>query len=218
MAYDIAARSVCQVTIRGTLFNQVVMNTFHYRLDGTSSLINGSLFLDNFSAVLTAPGNLIDAWEGVVPAQVINHFLDLQWIDLDRFVKKTYVVGTEGGSPLGTTSTNQAAVLELRADIADKRSISSKHIPGLGGSGIVAGQLSFDKTAEMSTVGEASVLPLTVGTRIMTPIIFGRARAAYTDKHGVVHPAIGKSYREVSQFIVQATARTMRRRTVGVGI
>lgn len=217
--YAVAANSVCQVTMKGTLFNQAVMNTFYYRLDPSGGTItNGGAFLADFNDTLSVPDNFYDAYMACLPALVENVFADLQWIDPDRFIKREFVVGPVGTFTHVPTTANLAAVLELRANIADRRSIGSKHLPGLGGAALVAGNVSAGLISQIDNFGGICTTEQPVGARSMRPIVFGRARPSYTDKHGKVHPAIPKSYREVSGYIVQRTARVMRRRTVGLGI
>lgn len=219
MSYAIAGNSVCQVTYRSTLFGQACLNTFHYRLDlGGGNVADGAAFLLDFNDSLDIAGSMHSAYLGTLPAASVDVFADLQWIDLDRFVKRTFVVGGSGTAAHVPTTANLSSDMMLRADIADRRSIGVKHIPGLGGVAVAAGLVQADQIDNLTTLGEQATLSVSVGTRTMRPIIFGRARAAYTDKHGVIHPAIPKSYREVTQGLAETTARVMRRRTVGVGI
>lgn len=194
------------------------MNTFFYRLDTGATITDGGLFLAQFNAALALPVALYEEYLQAIPAQCLNVEADLQWIDLDRFVKQTFTVGAAGEAAVGTTVTNLAAALELRGDKASKRAVGTKHIPGVSGGSVVAGVLGAALIGALQNLGGASLLPVTVATRIMTPIIFGRARPEYTDKHGVLHPALPKSYQVVTGFAVQPTARVMRRRTVGLGI
>lgn len=219
MGYAVTANSVMQVTLRGTLFNQTVMNTFHYRVDsGGGVLADGAAALSQMNDALGIPDSFYDTYQRVLPPQVVNIIADLQWIDPDRFVKRTFPVWPLGTGAFTATTPNLSAVLELRGDIADKRSIGTKHIPGLGGVAVAGGLVQAALLADLEEFGQQARLPQTVGGRTMTPIVFGRARAAYTDKFGVLHPAIGKSYRPITEFTVQTTARVMRRRTVGLGI
>lgn len=219
MSYAIAGNSVCQLTLRSTLFGQEVMNTFHFRLDlAGGALPDGAAFLSDFNDMLAVADTFYDTYMLTLPVQCQNIYADLQWIDPDRLMMRSFVVGPQGATVHVPTTANLASALELRGDIADKRSIGTKHIPGLGGVAVAAGIVQAALIAELANFGIQATLPVGIGGRTMTPIIFGRARAQYTDKHGVVHPPIGKSYRPITAFRVQTTARVMRRRTVGVGI
>lgn len=219
MPYAISGNSVCQTTVQATLFGQTVMNVFYWRLDlAGGNLIDGSAFLPDFDNALQAGGGFVEKYVLCLPALVLNIKADHQWVDPDRFVKRSFVWGPIGGFTHIPTTANLSAVVELRGDIADKRSIGTKHIPGLGGTAVASGLVTVPLLNQLDDFGLEATLPVTVGTRTMTPIIFGRARAAYTNKHGVVVPAIGKSYRTITAYNVPTTARVMRRRTVGLGI
>lgn len=219
MAYAIAGNSVCQVTCRGRLFGQEVMNVFHWRVDSGGGVIpDGAAFLGDFFAELSVVDTWFTKYLACLAPNIQNINADFQWIDLDRFVKRNFIVAGGGAAVHIPTTANNAAVILLRADIADKRSLGVKHIPGLGGSAVAAGVLTGGITAALGDFGQQAILPVDVGARTMNPIVFGRARPEYTDKHGVLHPAIPKSYRLITSYTVEDTARVMRRRTVGLGI
>ena len=218
MAYAINGNAVCQATFRSRVFGQLCINTFHWRLDlGGGTLTNGSQFLDDFFDELNTPGGFNAKLAAAYGQAVLNVEVDLQWIDPDRFRKNTYVVIGGGlGAWLATTA-NTSATLELRGDIADKRGRGIKHIPGIGGTAIASGLVAAPTVVALNDLGLAASFDVLVGARIMSPIIFGRARAAYTKPDGTPVPALPKAYRPVTSFIVPQTARVMRRRTVGVG-
>jgi hypothetical protein len=217
--YAVSGNSVCQVTMRCTLFNQVVMNVFDYRLDlAGGTVAEGAAFLSDFNDALSAGGGFYETYIGCLPAQCVNIEADLQWIDLTRFVKRTFFVNPLGSFSHVPTTANLSAVLQLRGNIADKRSIGTKHIPGLGGTAVAAGLVTAGLLGQIEEFRDQAVLDVAVGVRTMTPIIFGRARPSYVNKHGVTIPAIPKSYRVVTTGSLHNTARVMRRRTVGLGI
>jgi hypothetical protein len=215
--YAISAQSVCSVTMKSDLFNQQVMNVFHYMLDlPGGTLADGGSFLDSFNARLVAAG-FNDSYTDCLPAQCVTITQDLQWINPDRFVKKTYDVNP-AGSFGNTTISNIAGILMLRGDIAGKSSIGVKHLPGLGGTNVVDGKISAAYKAQLTAFGTLALAPVTVGARTMTPIIFGLPFPAYVNKKGKAIPAKPLTKRFVTQFTVEDTSRVMRRRTVGLGI
>jgi len=217
--YVIAGNAVCQVTVRSRLFNQVVMNTFMYRLDSAGGVVaDGAAFLSDFHDELAGAGQLYELLLDCYSPQVTLINADLQWIDIDRFRKRTFVVGPQGSAGWISTTANLAATVELSGDVADKRGRGVKHIPGLGGTAVVSGLLDPAVVATLEDFALGATLPVTVGTRTMTPIVFGRARPSYVNKHGVTVPAIPKAYRIITNFAVPSTVRVMRRRTVGGGI
>jgi len=217
--YSVSGDSVCQVTFRGTLFGQTVMNTFHYRLDAAGGVLGtAGAFLDDFNGALDVAGGFYTKYVDCLPPQLSAISADLQWIDRDRFVKRTFSVAAAGTFVHTPTTANLSACIELRANIADRRSIGTKHIPGLGGNAVAAGLLTGGLTAQLEAFVAECCLDVAAAGRTMRPIVFGRARLGYTDRHGVVHPPIPTSYREIVSGTVQTTARVLRRRTVGLGI
>lgn len=219
MSYSVGANNVLQLTLRGTLFGQTMMNTFHWQQRSAGgTFTDAAAFLSDFNDDLSIADTFYDQWRTCVPALMVNIFADLQWIYPDRFVKRTFVLFPVGGAAHVPTTANLASVITLRGDIASKRSIGDKHLPGLGGNAIALGQVTAGQIAQMEEFGARAIQPVTVGGHVMEPIIFGRPRPEYTDRHGVVHPALPASYIRVTQWISQTTARVMRRRTVGVGI
>lgn len=219
MAYAINGNAVCQATFKSKVFGQTCINTFHWRLDlGGGTLTNGALFLDDFFDELNTPGGFNAKLSAAYGQAVLAVEVDLQWIDPDRFRANNYVVIGGGlGAWLATTA-NTAATLELRGDIADKRGRGIKHIPGIGGTAIAQGLIAAPTVVALQELGLAASFDVLVGARIMSPIVFGRARAGYTKPDGTVVPPLPKAYRPVTSFAVPLTSRVMRRRTVGVGI
>ncbi len=131
MAYPIASNSVVQVTTRGLLFNQTVMNVWHWRWEqGTTPITDGANALEDLQAALEASG-WRDSYQAMLAPQVINIYWDFQWIHPTRYVKRTNVLGPSGTAPDATTVTNLAAALEFRSDIATRRGSGTKHIAGI---------------------------------------------------------------------------------------
>lgn len=218
MAYPIASNSVVQLTVRSKLFGQTVMNTFHWRWEiGTLPITDGAAALDDLEAELEANA-WRDSYQAMCAPQVINAVADMQWIYPSRFVKRSYVFFPAGTAPLATTVTNLAAALEFRSDVATRRGQSTKHIPAVGGLNSAAGILDAGFLGAMDDFRVVHMLPITLHGGTYRPIIFGRARPSYTDKHGNVHPALPVSTLPITTSESKDTVRVMRRRTVGVGI
>jgi len=214
--YTVPSLAVCSVSLRAFLFNQRVMNTFYYQFTAGANITDGAAFLLDFNGQLDAGGQLYDAWKGCVSSDVINITADLQWITPTRYVKRTFIVGPVGDLG-GTTLTNVSSVVTLRSSRADRRSLAHKHLPGVPSGEVANGLISGALSGALDNLGDQASLDVTVGARTMSPVVYGRPRPAYTDKHGNFHPALPESIRLIDTHIVGDTARTMRRRTVGVG-
>lgn len=217
MAYPINANDVFMATLRGFLFGQEVMTTLHYRYaPGSPVITNGSVALDDLFAVLDGPGDVLDDFISAMPPQFGEFRLDLQWIYPLRYRKQTYTPSTVVGTGDATTVTNLAACITLAGQTADKRSLSNKHIPGVGGDTTDSGFLSAPYKAQLGGYATQIQADLVTGTKFFEPIIFGRPRAAFT-KCGRDYPALPVSRVDVYTATVQDTARVQRRRTVGLG-
>lgn len=217
MAYAITSGSVVQMTLRGILFDQVVMTTFHYRLDLTGPLANGGVALDDINTQLQGVGNMLDDYSAAMPPEWVSDDYDLQWIYPLRFVKRTYTNGFPNGTGIGTTMTNASAALLVRGEAATKRSVATKHLPGVGGGSINAGMLSGAYLAGAGAIKAQVQANVVAAGRTYTPIIWGRPRAAFT-KCGRDFPALDPLYTPITNAVLQDTARVQRRRTVGLGI
>jgi len=194
------------------------MNVWHWRWEqGTTPITDGANALEDLQAALEASG-WRDSYQAMLAPQVINIYWDFQWIHPTRYVKRTNVLGPSGTAPDATTVTNLAAALEFRSDIATRRGSGTKHIAGIGGLTSAAGQISAPQLGAMDDFSVIHMLVPGVHGGFFRPIIFGRARPAYVDKHGNTHPALPVSTLPITSFNAQPTTRVMRRRTVGVGI
>jgi len=218
MPYTVAANSIVQVTTRSSLFGQTVMNTWTWRwLAGGTPITDGASALDDFEALLEANG-WRDSYQAMLPSQCLNGFADIQWIYPTRFRKRTYVFFPSGNAVANTTISNCAAAMEFTADVATRRAQSVKHIPGMGGENSVTGLLDPVTLGTMDDFIALHLITLTFAGGQLQPVIYGRARPSYTDRHGVVHPALPVSTLPITGGAPQPTLRVMRRRTVGVGI
>lgn len=216
--YSVSGNYVVQATIRGTLLNQQVMTTLHWRLDpATPPFANGSTLLDNIWTVIGAPGALISKLVNALPGNMGEIVCDLQWIYPLRYRKQTYVPAVNIGGDSVSTTTNLACVLTLTGEAANRRTICNKHIPmsqanadsGLVDAGYVALILPY------ATALQADIVTVTPHT--LNAIIWGKPRQAY-EQCGRTYPALPDLRTPITNVAIQDTVRVMRRRTVRVGI
>lgn len=202
MAYVINAGAHVLITFRGTLFNQLVMNTFHYRLTGTV-IADGAAALNTLLTASIALDNMYNAWLNAIGDEVLNCVREGQWIDPFRYRKQTFAPAAQQGTA-GTTSTpNTACVLTLASDEATRHGIGNKHLPGLPDSAMVGGTLGATQLGLMDALGTLAKATITQGANTFVPVIYNRANP----------PA---SF-DVKQQFSNPFVRVQRRRTVGLG-
>jgi len=218
VAYPVNANDVCFVTIRGVLLDQVVMTTLAYRRPpGSTVVTNGSTYLDAIFANLDQPGDVLNDLTDILPGNLGEIVVDLQWIYPIRYRKQTYTPTVNVGQQAASTVSNLAAVITVNGEQANKRTISNKHIP-IGQANTDAGKLDaawvLDAAAFKAQI-LADLAP-TPGT-LMEPIIWGRPRPAFT-KCGRDFPELPALRTDIIGSVIQDTVRVMRRRTLRIGV
>jgi len=206
MAYPITPNSVVEFTVQGRANNQTCLSIFHYLYTGTSTLGDGSLALDNLVSVLNASGNLVGKLIQCIASNCNIDQLRAQWIFPIRYVYNTYAPYATFGAFSGTCNApNAAAALEKRSDRAGRSNRGTLHIWGVAQEAMSAGRLGGSYTVAMQALATPVQGSVTVSSGITyDPIIYNRRS-----------PALSPVIRGC---VVHDTIRTMRRRTVGLGI
>jgi len=218
VAYAIPSNAIMQGTFRGQLFNQTVMNIFHWRWEqGATPIADGNAFYTAFHSELVAAG-LPALYAAMLPPEVISIKLDLQWISPLRYRKVTFDSTSPGNAGFDTTVTNLQSALQFNGDRSGPRYTGVKKIPGLGGTAVDEGLLTPDVTGPLHDFAEQYKLGVGITAGFMRAVVYGRARAAYTDCKGVEHPALPEQSIPITGYSIGETARVIRRRTVGLGI
>lgn len=194
------------VTFFGELFNQRIMSTFWY---GVSNLIGAPTVLAFSNALQTkisSVGGLEEAFLGCCPISYNLSQIWIQTVDPIRQVVTKYNRATGGAFAFDATTANSSAVILRRGDGANRKNISTLHVPLPNlDPGAVTGSLSGAMIAAMDAlaVQVRSGLALT-GTGGVFPII----------RNG---PGVA-DISPITAATTQTSIRTMRRRTLGLGI
>lgn len=194
------------VTFVGELLGQRVMNTFWYQVSAITGTPNTSTFATALITQLKTAGGLMDSYLDCI-AQ--NQSLDQIWaqfIEPTRVVKTINLPAESGTWPVDADTANVSGVITRRGDLAGRKHIGSLHVPiSTDPTAIIAGSLSaalkvkFDALA--TDVGSTQVLS---GIGTCNPIL--RNGPLTTD------------VTVITATVTQTTVRTMRRRTLSVGI
>lgn len=206
MAYPISLGNIVEVT---TIFhdsNQVIMNLFHYKFFSGPVITDGRAALQDLMDAMQAGGGFTQKYAQCISQNIADINLFAQWIYTTRYSKK------ESLNPIGPglvaadrVSPNLAVAITKRGDLANKHNVGTIHMGGVPntfqefGNVTAAGFLAYD---DFRLTASASIT--TALGRVYHPLIFNREDP-------------GASV-EVSTTFTQTTTRTMRRRTVGLGI
>jgi hypothetical protein len=211
----IAVGDIVELQLRALLYDQVVINVFHYRLRAAGADMD---YQDNIEALrdtlhagafktdwlaLNSTDYSLRTWrvQRVAPAR--NFLIDLAVVE----------AGTFGG---GNKTANTSAVITKRTDRVGNHTkgvhtyrgaTGEVHIPALAPTMMTAGNVTDAYRALMDTFGGQMATPA-VGFlgAIWDPVLWHRdARAAV-------------NYDVITHWFSQQTIRVMRRRTVGLGI
>jgi len=194
------------VTFVGELLGQRIMNTFWYQVSAITGTPNTATFGSALITQIKTAGGLMDSYLDCI-AQ--NQSLDQIWaqfIEPTRVVKSINLPAEAGTWPVDADTANISGVVTRRGDLAGRKNIGSVHVPvSTDPTAIIAGSLSAALKAKFDAfatdVGSVQTL---AGIGSCNPII--RNGPLTTD------------VTVITSTVAQTTVRTMRRRTLSVGI
>jgi len=201
MSYPLLNGDIVEIRLNAQLFNQVVMNTFHY------SIGSGSPNDSDLTALADAWENAL--WTGQLADLLSNDYTDafvaIQKIQPVRYISEEYAVSPTGGQ-IASSALPPSSTLVVRryTQLAGASNRGRLFIPGLPFASTEEGQLSSEVAADWSAWADLLSNPLTFLTRIATPIIYHKATGTAGE------PLLGGEYDSV--------LRSQRRREIRVGI
>jgi hypothetical protein len=211
MARPVGSGSIVEVVFEQQEVDQSVLNVFHYRLN------NDTDFVVDGDAVTQLIANWLLIGLGNIPALIKPAFntqwqylrLRTQWITPTRYTPLSYSTGAGPGTNVNAPlPQNCATTITKRGLLAGRHSIGSSHWAGMTTADLASGVITAGRLATMVGIGDkvfATIDTSSVpGSIDLVPVIFNR-----------VTPAASLN---VVDFVVQSTSRTMRRRTVGLGV
>lgn len=206
MPYTIPPGAIAAVTLLGKHENQQVMNVFHYKVMPVAPITDGRAYLDSFLTLLNTDANLVTAWKNCLSEKCVALQLRGQWIVPQRYA----VIDRETAPGEGTVAGNAYPVntscsITRRTDMAGRREVGTIHVPAVPESFLLNGNITEAGVTAYNLLGVESIRritdPETDGEWI--PIHYGRSNPAEPN--------------EITGYVLQPTARVMRRRTVGLG-
>src|SRR5215472_14439244 len=119
---------VLLVTLHGSLFNQMILNTFNYQVGTVGTEGSIQQLANNLNTSLTAAGGLVPAILAVHPPQYNLLEIWIQVIFPTRYRKFVYANGSAGVNPNNTLVTNLAVTVTRVGDQANKHNRGSLHM------------------------------------------------------------------------------------------
>lgn len=196
------------VTIRSVLNNQAVLSTYCYRLQVLDPAFNTSgAVAAQMQAVFMLPGGLIPTYRSCCPTNMTINGTQIQVIRPVRFVSDFFAIGLNGTGGSTSEAQNLACTITRKGDLANRKCIGSLHIPlPTGPLSVLGGVIQPLQSAAMLAHGTQMIATVAPGlsTTQLIPILNNKN----------VFPG----WNQVRVCTPQLAARTMHRRTLGLGI
>jgi len=196
-----------QVTFKLQAFNQVCLNTFHYRLESLGGRTSVFVIQADLIGFMQRAADIQEKFLAVTPSNVTLQEIWCQRISAVRVRKTVADVFLDGTADEEAQTANVAASIERRGDLASRQSIGRLQvmIPGgtvwqIDGHITAAAELKLNALADLLPAGETGA----PGTAIFAPVLVRRSGLSYT-------------YQPITAAGAMFTTRTMRSRTVGHG-
>jgi hypothetical protein len=205
----LALGDVIQVSLRGTLYGQRILNVLHYSVAVAGS---GTDFdqIDILTSNLVTGGGSVDPLVPFLNAIAPQYQLEevrAQRVYPTRTIYAYTIDGRFGTYATGTETTNIAASLEKRTLTPGRMGIGRIQIAGVPTAAMDNGECSAAyKATELTDLAQALLLSITTSGPVVTytPCLFNPTSP-------------GAKFSPLFSIVVKDTLRTMRRRTVRLG-
>jgi len=208
----LGVNDVVHIIYHGTLFSQKVMTNYAYRVSANTS--TDTISIDQVSIATffsNAVNPMVSQLRGLTTADYSLTDVSCQRILPVRMTIASVATGGLAGLRAGTCDTpNVASVFTRKTTFAGRKQRSTIHLYALPNSEITSGMLDGGYLADLqayasTTLGTALVPAAGGGQITLRPVIVHR-------------PLAPGNYDDVVDSDVNDRCRTMRRRTVGLGI
>lgn len=198
------------VTFEGRLAGQITLSTFWYNIASLGSAANLSQFYNDVNDQVQDADGLADKFALCCPADWAFLRVWVQVIYPIRYAAAKFVNGDIGGDGEALAA-NHAAVILRRGDLANRKNVSTLHVP----LAVVAENVEDG----ILKPGGVKVKLVDLAVALLQPISLAGSTPGRMDPI-VTNPRNGTPPTEalLTQAAVMDTARVMRRRTVGLGI
>lgn len=196
------------VTLLGDLHGQTTMSTFGYVVTGLTGDQDDGTAFGQFRDELCAANKLVDKYFMCVPTEWEPRVMWIQRIRPTRLMKRVF--GYTNVGPVGgfeSTTANLAAVVLRRGGLANKKNISTLHVPlATEDAAIVDGEIT----------NEQAVFLAELGVQMKATYITDFSGATFSPS--ILNGPLASNVTPIIETFVKPEARVMRRRTKGYGI
>jgi hypothetical protein len=205
---DANVGDIYTVTFRSTLAGQTVLSLFSYRLTTMDGAPTVDSIYNGLNTVLVGTASrLKDRYRDLIPSNMIIVDARYQRVASQRIDAKLFSINQLGNYGFDATTANLAGVIMRRGELANRKNVSTLHVPypdketGLGG-GLVTTNWKTVASALQTQLLATVTIPTT--TTVLTPCIFNRGSVP--------------NFATLTRTEAKDQLRVMRRRTVGLGI
>jgi hypothetical protein len=203
---------VVQITYVGTLFDQTVMNVLHYVIDGepdpmTTVPQDLNNFLQEFIGNGLVANDRVTPYLAMFATVYTLQLVRAQRISTERSVLVDAPLGVPG-TATGTPGTvNIGTAVTWRTLRSGRRFVSTTHIGGIPSTATVGGVITNAYRNIVNNWAQPTLQGIVepASTLLFTPGIYHKKPP-------------GPNFDDWQSYVLQTTTRTMRRRTVGLGI
>lgn len=204
------AGSIMEVRFNSTVNNQKCVTVLHYSIavqwSSATLLAEYQDFIQQIEA--SATFDIVTPYLDCCSSDLTLDSIDLQFIWPIRYVKYNFPLMSPGANAIACTAQNVSGVIEKYTTLAGRQYRGNVHMPGVPSTGYTAGNLAAGYGSDLQAL--AVVLDNQVaedsGPGISNPCIFHRS------------PNANPKYTNITTCVAMPHIRTMRRRTVGVGV
>lgn len=204
MPYTVFNGAICQVTVLQRLDAQVLLNIFHYQVEGVAAPVDGIATIDTLNTAFNALGGPFDKMTIVQSTDVAYQAILYQWIFPTRYAYIAYEPLTDGGVRIGSAlPANVAASLNRQTDEAGPHERGSLHVSGISKTEVTGASIAQAYQADLQELLNVTLESYDLAEGLLKPVLFNRDTPLNSKRptHGTVQPY----------------TRVLRRRTVGVG-
>jgi hypothetical protein len=210
--------NIMEYKIGYTVNGQKCLNVLHFNADEPTSGDTIPDITDSFLATNSNsnPGTIIDSMRALMGANAQINLVTAQLIYPQRWRMSSTTVAFTGNGTLPCQAQNVQASVQKKGDIADKHNIGAMHLGGLAAEFWANGLLTAGAFTLLEDLAAALLVPLEDGLGTATYELVMPKKRPIPNTDPIRYEIFG--YTLVTQTIPRQELRTMRRRTIGVGI
>lgn len=201
---------ILEVTAEGLILGQTTLSVLHYVVGQTPTQNDPILSQAAVLALINGgASDLSVPYRGCCGTSFQLTRWWAQYIWPTRYIKSTSFVGLNGNFGGASSTSNIAGTIQKASIFAGKKNRGSLHMPGVADNQMNAGELAVALIARYTTLATALTTNIVEGgggVGRWDPIILHRTKP------------LNGTYARWEHFTVHDELRTMRRRTLGLGI